>query len=375
MIEITDKKNCNGCKACHNVCPLDCILMLEDNEGFWYPQVDTTKCDGCDLCVKVCPHINSFNNPRSGMESKAFLAYNRSSGVRMRSSCGGAYTAFAHSAIKNRYLVVGAGYTQHMEVIHNTIHLEEEVQELRGAKFAQSDNRRNYIQIKKAITNGSGVMYFGTACQIAGLYNFLEYDYENLITCEVLCQGVASPRIFREFCEFIETKYDIIIKSFYISNKKKGWRNYSVTVNHKEKLFSKSVKVTKHEAYMVNPLKRITIRPSCYECEFRGFPRIADITLAAFNNLQENDIAGISKVDGVTLMLANTLRGQDCIANLPDKEISVVEYSLEKSITDNPIFTSSVPEPINRSEFFDEFNRHGYEYVARKYFAKSKKSD
>jgi coenzyme F420-reducing hydrogenase beta subunit len=373
MIEVTDKRNCNGCKACNNVCPLDCIIMQEDHEGFWYPQVDTSKCDGCNLCVKVCPQMNPYSNPRSNIESKAFLAYNKSAHIRKKSSCGGAYTTLAHSAIKKRYLVVGAGYTQHMEVIHNAIHLAEEVQELRGVKFAQSDSKRNYIQIKKAITNGSGVMYFGTACQIAGLYKYLDYDYENLITCEILCQGVGSPRIFKEFCEFIENKYNINIKSFYIGNKHKGWQNYSLVIQHNDKLFSKTTKVSKNEAYMVNPLKRIIIRPSCYDCAFRGFPRIADITLAAFNNLQERDIAGISNVDGVTLLLANTKRGQDCIANLPDKDITVVDYDIDKAVAGNPIFTESVSEPTNRQAFFDDFNTQGYEYVARKYFANSKK--
>ena len=40
MIEIKDKKDCCGCWACENACPKHCISMVEDKEGFRYPQVD-----------------------------------------------------------------------------------------------------------------------------------------------------------------------------------------------------------------------------------------------------------------------------------------------------------------------------------------------
>lgn len=49
------KEECCGCSACYAVCPNGAIQMLEDEEGFWYPQVDASNCVGCYLCLKVCP--------------------------------------------------------------------------------------------------------------------------------------------------------------------------------------------------------------------------------------------------------------------------------------------------------------------------------
>ena len=40
MINILDKQDCCGCSACIQVCPKQCITMLEDKEGFLYPQVN-----------------------------------------------------------------------------------------------------------------------------------------------------------------------------------------------------------------------------------------------------------------------------------------------------------------------------------------------
>lgn len=40
MIKITNKEDCCGCAACEQSCPKHCISLIEDAEGFWYPQID-----------------------------------------------------------------------------------------------------------------------------------------------------------------------------------------------------------------------------------------------------------------------------------------------------------------------------------------------
>ena len=40
---------------CYAICPKEAISMVEDEEGFEYPQVDESKCVRCYQCIKVCP--------------------------------------------------------------------------------------------------------------------------------------------------------------------------------------------------------------------------------------------------------------------------------------------------------------------------------
>lgn len=49
------KEECCGCSACFAICPKNAILMVEDEEGFDYPQIEEDKCISCYQCVKVCP--------------------------------------------------------------------------------------------------------------------------------------------------------------------------------------------------------------------------------------------------------------------------------------------------------------------------------
>ena len=51
----TRKEECCGCYACVAVCPKDAVVMIPDEEGFEYPQIDRNKCIGCYLCKNTCP--------------------------------------------------------------------------------------------------------------------------------------------------------------------------------------------------------------------------------------------------------------------------------------------------------------------------------
>ena len=44
MIRISKNEICCGCGACSNICPKNCIKMIQDEEGFFYPKIDENEC-------------------------------------------------------------------------------------------------------------------------------------------------------------------------------------------------------------------------------------------------------------------------------------------------------------------------------------------
>ena len=58
MLKI-NKGSCSGCGVCAAVCPVGCIEMVEDSEGFVYPLIDKQRCKSCKVCDKMCPFANA----------------------------------------------------------------------------------------------------------------------------------------------------------------------------------------------------------------------------------------------------------------------------------------------------------------------------
>lgn len=49
------KEECCGCSACCMICPREAIVMKMDEEGFYYPEIQSDKCIGCKKCINICP--------------------------------------------------------------------------------------------------------------------------------------------------------------------------------------------------------------------------------------------------------------------------------------------------------------------------------
>lgn len=47
-----EKTNCMGCSACYSACPVHCITMVPDEEGFLYP-VASDACIECKLGIVI----------------------------------------------------------------------------------------------------------------------------------------------------------------------------------------------------------------------------------------------------------------------------------------------------------------------------------
>lgn len=204
MIKIIDKISCCGCSACQNACPQSCIDMNEDNEGFLYPTVNIQKCIDCHLCEKVCPILNTKEN-RTPL--KVLAVKNKNKNIVGKSSSGGVFFHLAQQVINDGGVVFGACFNKEWEVIHSYTESIEGVSRFMTSKYVQSRVGESYKKVKAFLISGRKVLFTGTPCQVAGLYEYLRKPYSNLITMDFLCHGVPSPKVWRLYLQEEKNKF------------------------------------------------------------------------------------------------------------------------------------------------------------------------
>lgn len=372
MISLAEKKDCCGCGACVQVCPKQCINMSADNEGFLYPQVDSSICIDCGLCEKVCPVINQ-NEPKEPLV--VYAAKNNDEEIRLKSSSGGIFTLLAEKVIAEGGVVFGAKFDADWNVVHDYTETVEGLAAFRGSKYVQSVIGDNYKIAKQFLCDGRKVLFSGTPCQIAGLKRYLRKEYDDLLTVDVVCHGVPSPMVWRDYLDYKRAKRVAgrntvssslnempVITGISFRDKTNGWKKYGFKVCYAasgavENTVSKSANTTNCEItpfnedlFMTGFLKNLYLRPSCYHCAARQGKSGADTSIADYWGVQ-NIHPEIDDNKGTGLVLINTERGAQCYNAIRD-QIECLISSYDNAIKQNPCIVKSVAIPKFRFEFW-----------------------
>lgn len=343
MIDIKEKYMCDGCHACYSVCPKDAINMKIDGEGFWYPEVDNDKCVDCNKCEKVCPILNK---KEAESLKKAYACYNLDEDIRMKSSSGGTFTILASEIIKDNGVVFGAKFNKDFNVVHDYVEDIEGLSKFRGSKYVQSNIGDSFRQTKKFLDDGKKVLFSGTPCQIGGLKSYLNKDYENLVTVDLICHGVPSPMIWQRYINDLGNGKKLNDMTF--RDKSKGWN--SGILRYKFEDGSEITEEYGESLYIKGFIQNCFLRPSCYNCNFKTLDRISDFTLGDFWGVEEL-IPEIDKKSGVSLIMIHTKKAQD-LFNDVNKNIYYEEVDINKSIVFNTCAIESVKNH-KRDIFFD----------------------
>ena len=83
-------------------------------------------------------------------------------------------------------------------VRHVRIDRPEEVERIRGAKYVQSDVEGIFPSVRRDLQQGLKVLFTGTPCQVGGLKGYLQQEYDNLLTLDLVCHGVPSQQMLNE---------------------------------------------------------------------------------------------------------------------------------------------------------------------------------
>lgn len=299
MIKSVGKNRCCGCEGCVQACPKHCISMVEDAEGFLYPQVDTQSCVKCGRCLKVCPILNKLecSNPVAGY---AYRSTNEE--LLKRTSSGGFFTAAAEKILDGGGVVFGAAFNDQNEVVHCFIETEGDLDKLRRSKYVQSRIGTAYLDCKRFLEGGRKVLFCGTPCQVKALNLFLGDKPANLITIDFVCHGVPSPDVFKRYLEEIAKSKGGTAEQICEINfrEKDGGYSYSFGYSVGQRRMIESPRENK---FLRGFLGDLYLRRSCHSCPAKGFTSGSDYTMCDFWTVKKympdfplGDVPGVNQV-------------------------------------------------------------------------------
>ena len=231
MIKISNPADCCGCSACASICGHDAITMEPDALGFLYPKVDELKCVNCGLCEKVCAFNDNYETPDNFAEPIAYGARQKDISEVMQSRSGAVFSALSDYILENGGVVYGAGYTDHFRVVHKRATTTQERDEFRGSKYVQSDMNDVFRSVRKDLQSGMIVLFSGTPCQTSGLNKYIGKKLRNnLFLVDIVCHGVPSPYIWRDYIAYLEKKQGSKIVWVNFRDKEQfGWASHHET--------------------------------------------------------------------------------------------------------------------------------------------------
>ena len=364
-----DTRLCAGCTACANICPQKCIEMIENEEGFLYPQVDESRCVNCNLCEKTCP-INTM--PKINQANpKTRVARTLDNKLLEQCSSGGVFTTLAKTFIESNGVVYGVIYDTNFNVVHQRIDSEEDVARLAGSKYVQSFLGDAFQQIKVDLLRGKPVLFCGTPCQVAGLRNYLKKDYADLYCVDLVCHGVPSPKIWRQYLEVITKRYGKV-RTVNIRSK-----TLADHVSVMEENFSDGRKVRgSARTNMMSKIffKNIADRYSCYDCQFKTVSRCSDLTI--YDSWHADKLVPGLKDDdkGYTNVIIQSSKGQYMVDNFFKDNITTYDVDTLKAIElDGSMATKSVVMHDKRNVFYNAINNEGIVSSVNKFLPIEKK--
>lgn len=357
MIDEKIGKNCTGCEACVNICSLEAVKMVPDNEGFYYPRVDSRKCVSCGKCLTSCPVLNPLKPETAAGQEEVYAAWNTDPVIRTESTSGGVFTALAQAVISRGGHVVGAYYDEYFCIRHGVVSTKEELGRLRQSKYAQSRIGDVYRAVKKLLNAGEMVLFCGTPCQVSGLQKYLGRVYENLYCCDFICRGVISPKVYRKFLQDMKPDSSVAVQKVHFKNKDYGWNRFSTKLTFQDGTVYQ--KDRDADYYMRGYLKHnLYLRPSCHRCAFKTLPRVSDISLGDFWGIGKYDPA-LDNEMGTSVVLVNSEKGR-VLLGWAAEALVLSRRRMEEVTAGNSCLLNSAPEGEYRTYFFENMDRYQF---------------
>lgn len=142
----------------------------------------------------------NYENP------KFYAVKNKNEEIRAASRSGGVFTVLSDEILKDGGVVYGCVLVDCVDAKHIRADNQVDRNKMRGSKYIQSDLQDTFMKVRTDLLANRSVLFSGTSCQIAGLKAYLGQDYDILLCVDIVCHGVPSPKVWKEYLKWQEKR-------------------------------------------------------------------------------------------------------------------------------------------------------------------------
>ena len=349
------EQECCGCTACASVCPVHAITMKQDQKGYWTPVVDREKCIQCMQCERAC-FYRSGVLPREAFLQESYAAWLKNRQKRVSSQSGGMSAALAEQVIAVGGTAYGAIIDDDFVVRHRGCSTLEACNRLRGSKYVQSDINTAFVDVKRDVEAGKKVLFVGTPCQVAGLRKFMQHPCDNLLLVDLICFGVPSSTIWRDFLDSMQRRHpDERLEQVWFRDPQFGWHGSKANFKFDGKWYP-------NEEYNDLFYEGIAFRQNCYACKFDNLERPGDLTIGDcwfIENIDKN----LADEAGISLVLVNNAHGKqwwDALDNVQKRQVDISKLM-------QPCLCHPALRPDATDAFWRDYPEHDIDWMIKQY--------
>ena len=306
-------------------------------------------------------------------KNNSYIVQSKNDNLISKSSSGGMFAELAKYILSQNGVVFGCAMErveEGFDVKHIYIEKEEDLYNLQGSKYVQSNLGNTIKQAKEFLEQGRFVLFSGTPCQIAGLKTYLKKDYDNLLTVDLSCEGTPSIETFNKYIKYLEEN---VIKSKIIdfkfrSKKHFGWSTsgfiaiYKDNGKIKEKILPQNL-----SSYFTYFLNGNILQERCFNCKYTGTKnRIGDVTIADAWGIEKEYSkllkTKFNKNNGLSLVLINNSKGLN-IFNKINSNIIFEKIDINKLRKYNHPLRHPSIKPVKYEYYQNIIKNYDYEKI------------
>lgn len=370
---ICPQEKCTLCMACVNSCPKGAIYLDHDAYGYEKISIDPHACVDCGICDQVCRRRQTVSRNVPQWNYAAQIA---DKAALQDSASGGAFQTLAKIVLEQQGVCYGCAFGKEEDAFlakHVRVERLSDLPRILNTKYIPSMIGNSFSEAKADLTAGRLVLFSGTPCQIQGLRAYLNKDYENLLTADLICHGVTASRYFNAYIKCLEAREKIRVTDFSFRDKSVSWGTNFCYSYYKQGDVAKKIR-QKHlpreaSSYTMHYLRGDIFRENCYSCTLSCVDRVSDFTLGDYWEIEQEHPEFVTQKTppmslrgGVSCILANTEKARGFMPLL-EKRMIVHPVSLESVSDHNGNLQAPTPWGSGREQILNTYKTSGYQPV------------